>query len=137
MLWSRSSSSRKQQWNLKAPTHAHVEPFLGRQVLLNTNDEKSCSQTEGNAAAIMDLASSLRPKNLLLYGVQLHQSEVSPPRGHASRTGFLTQLLCGLCVSSRTRSSGGRPWGGWPSWYPSWSERGAPPWWVSFSGPEP
>lgn len=75
MSCSLSNKHRRCLWSswrsLQLPNVRWGEAFLFWQLCLNTSNGKSCCTTEGNKPAIMELASSLEHKKILLYGIQL------------------------------------------------------------------
>ncbi|XP_054477790.1 D-ribitol-5-phosphate cytidylyltransferase [Anoplopoma fimbria] len=61
--------------DLEAANRALLHPPVIILVLLSDSDELSVSGRVAEPAAIMDLASTAKLRNILLYGIQLHQSK--------------------------------------------------------------
>ncbi|XP_029959141.1 D-ribitol-5-phosphate cytidylyltransferase [Salarias fasciatus] len=60
---------------LQAENRALLHPLVVILVHLSCSEELSISQRVAQPAAIMDLASKAKLQNILLYGIQLHQSK--------------------------------------------------------------
>ncbi|KAK9514320.1 hypothetical protein VZT92_027796 [Zoarces viviparus] len=60
---------------LEAANRALLHPLVVIWVHLSDSDELSVSGRAAEPAAIMDLASAAKLRNILLYGIQLHQSK--------------------------------------------------------------
>ncbi|XP_049439297.1 D-ribitol-5-phosphate cytidylyltransferase [Epinephelus fuscoguttatus] len=61
--------------DLEAANRALLHPLVVIWVRLSSSDELSVSGRVAEPAAIMDLASAAKLRNILLYGIQLHQSK--------------------------------------------------------------
>ncbi|XP_028437199.1 D-ribitol-5-phosphate cytidylyltransferase isoform X2 [Perca flavescens] len=61
--------------DLEAANRALLHPLVVIWVHLSGSDELSVSGREVEPAAIMDLASAAKLRNILLYGIQLHQTK--------------------------------------------------------------
>lgn len=61
--------------DLEAANRALLHPLVVIWVRLSDSDELSVSGRAAEPAAIMDLASAAKLRNILLYGIQLHQSK--------------------------------------------------------------
>ncbi|KAL7393077.1 hypothetical protein ABVT39_006255 [Epinephelus coioides] len=61
--------------DLEAANRARLHPLVVIWVHLSGSDELSVSGRVAEPAAIMDLASAAKLRNILLYGIQLHQSK--------------------------------------------------------------
>ncbi|XP_017284085.1 D-ribitol-5-phosphate cytidylyltransferase [Kryptolebias marmoratus] len=60
---------------LEAANRALLHPPVVIWVNMSSADEKTINRTVAESAAVMDLASAAKLRNVLLYGIQLHQSE--------------------------------------------------------------
>lgn len=60
---------------LEAANRALLHPLVVIWVRLSDSDEPSVSGRAAEPAAIMDLSSAAKLRNILLYGIQLHQSK--------------------------------------------------------------
>ncbi|XP_039974888.1 D-ribitol-5-phosphate cytidylyltransferase isoform X2 [Xiphias gladius] len=67
--------------DLEAANRALLHPVVVIWVHLSSSAELSVSGTMPEPAAIMDLASAAKLRNILLYGIQLHQSKRTEEKG--------------------------------------------------------
>ncbi|XP_037640257.1 D-ribitol-5-phosphate cytidylyltransferase isoform X2 [Sebastes umbrosus] len=77
--------------DLEAANRAFLHPLVVIWVHLSGADELSVSGRVVEPAAIMDLASAAKLRNILLYGIQLHQS-----KGRMSTFHLPPYVLCGI-----------------------------------------
>uniref|UniRef100_H3BYN2 D-ribitol-5-phosphate cytidylyltransferase n=1 Tax=Tetraodon nigroviridis TaxID=99883 RepID=H3BYN2_TETNG len=84
---------------LEVEKRAPLCPLVLIWVHLNTHGDQPCSRAEGDTAAILDLASALKPNKLLLYSIQLHKSE--EPELWEGSVSKLSELI-GVLVKERS-----------------------------------